>query len=108
MLSISHRVSIFVILLLLAAGAVQAQEPGRIAGTVAEARRGQPLGGVTVVVVGTLYAAVTDAEGQFMLGPMPPGAYAVEVNALGFQVERRDVNVAAGAEAITRSVIAVA
>lgn len=85
--------------LLLAAGAVQAQEPGRIAGTVEEARGGGRLEGVNVVVVGTLYAAVTDAEGRFVLGPMPPGTYAVEINALGFRTERRDVILAAGAEA---------
>ena len=88
------------LLLLLAVGAVQAQQPSRITGTVEEARTGEPLEGVTVVVVGTLFAAVTETEGRFAIGPMPPGTYAVEVNALGFRTERREIEIAAGAEAV--------
>jgi len=82
--------------LLAGAGPGYAQETGRVTGTVLAEYDAQPVAGVNVVVVGTLYAAVTDAEGQFMLGPMPPGTYAVEVNALGYASLRRDVAVAAG------------
>ena len=91
---------LLVFTVLFAAGAVQAQQPSRITGTVVEARSGEPLDGVTVVVVGTLFAAVTEAGGRFVIGPMPPGSYAVEVNALGFQAERRNVDIAAGAEEV--------
>ena len=91
---------LLVLTVLFAAGAVQAQQQSRITGTVVEARSGAPLEGVTVVVVGTLFAAVTEAEGRFAIGPIPPGAYAVEVNALGFQTERRDVDIAAGVEEV--------
>ncbi len=88
------------IFLLLGAQAMQAQEPGRVTGTVGEARSEQLLPGITVVVVGTLYAAVTDAEGRFAMGPLPPGTYTVEVNALGYRPERRDVAVAEGEEVV--------
>ncbi len=100
MFSISQRGFLVLIFLLLGAQAVQAQEPGRVTGTVVEARSEQPLPGVTVVVVGTLYAAVTDAEGRFAMGPLPPGTYTVEVNALGYRPERRDVAVAEGEEVL--------
>lgn len=100
MRSISPERLLFLLLLLLSAQAAQAQEPGRITGTVVAARGAQALPGVTVVVVGTLYAAVTDAEGRFVLEPLPPRTYAVEVNALGYRLERRDVDVAAGEEVV--------
>ncbi len=87
-------------LLLLVVQAAQAQEPGRIAGVVAAARSNEPLSGVTVVVVGTLYAAVTDTAGRFDVGPVPPGRYTVQVNALGFRTEAQVVAVAAGAQAV--------
>ena len=95
----SHATSIL-IFLLFGAQAVQAQEPGRLTGTVVAARSEQPLPGVTVVVVGTLYAAMTDAEGRFAIESMPPRTYAVEVNALGYRPERRDVEVAEGEEVV--------
>ncbi len=100
MLSISQRGFLVLIFLLFGAQAVQAQEPGRVAGTVVEARSEQPLPGVTVVVVGTLYAAVTDAEGRFAMGPLSPGTYTVEVNALGYRPERHAVAVAEGEEVL--------
>ena len=85
-------------MLLVTAANVLAQQQGRIIGTVVEARSGEALQGITVVAVGTLYATVTDAEGQFVLGPMPAGLYTVAVNALGFRAERQDVDLAAEAE----------
>ena len=94
MFYIRHSLLLLLFLLLLSAQAVQAQDSGRIVGTVVDARSEAPQPGIIVVVVGTLYAAVTDAEGRFTLGPMPPGSYAVEVNALGYRPERRDVAVA--------------
>ena len=97
MFAIRHSI---LLLLLLGVQAAQAQEPGRLAGTVVEARSEQPQPGVIVVVVGTLYAAVTDAEGRFAIASVPPGTYAVEVNALGYRPERRDVSVAEGEEVV--------
>ncbi|MFQ5571143.1 MAG: TonB-dependent receptor [Rhodothermales bacterium] len=86
------------LLLLFVALTASAQQPGRITGTVVTARDASPLPGVNVVVVGTLYAAVTDAEGHFALGPMPPGSYAVQVHALGYRPEQQTVEVPVGGE----------
>lgn len=77
---------------------VQAQSTGFIEGTVVTARGDTPLPGVNVVVVGTLYGAVTDASGQFRVGPMPPASYTLQVNVLGYQPVSEVITVASGQE----------
>lgn len=77
-----------------------AQGAGQIAGTVTAARGGRAVVGVNVVVPGTFYAAVTDEAGRYVIAPVPPGTYAVQVNALGFRPAVQEVVVAAGAEVV--------
>ena len=67
-----------------------------IIGTVVASRSDEPLDGVTVVLVGTLFAAVTGPDGRFSFGPVAEGAYAVEASLVGFQTERRDVMLDSG------------
>ena len=55
---------------------------------------GRPLAGVDVVVLGIGRVAVTDAEGRFQLGSLPPGAVAVHVNQTWFAKHRRIVTLA--------------
>lgn len=87
---------VFALFLLLGAEHAQAQSSGRITGTVVTARADLPVPGVVVVVAGTLHAGVTDADGRFTIEAIAPGAYTVEVNALGYRPERATVDVAAG------------
>ncbi|HMB93689.1 MAG TPA: carboxypeptidase regulatory-like domain-containing protein, partial [Rhodothermales bacterium] len=75
-----------------------AQDTGRITGSVRIDRSDAPVAGVNVVVVGTLYGAVTDEGGQFVVDAVPSGSYVVAINALGYRPAQRSVNVEAGSE----------
>ena len=81
-------------LLIPAAG--QAQDTGAMAGTVTDARSGEPRADVNVVVVGTLAGATTDAEGRFEITDVEPDTYTVEVSSAGYRTARRAVDVVAG------------
>ncbi|NBC19141.1 MAG: TonB-dependent receptor [Bacteroidetes bacterium] len=85
------------VLLLGAPPAATAQDTGRIEGTVVVARDGTAVPGINVVVVGTLYGAVTDAQGRFTIPQLPPGEVTLQVDALGFRPARQAVTVQAGA-----------
>lgn len=75
--------------LLLAAGSVplsqaQGQATGGIRGTVLDRELGSPLPGVRVWVVGTSLAALTSAQGTFLLPQVPIGAYSVSFTKAGY------------------------
>ncbi len=83
---------------LVAAGAVLAQpQPpvpaagnGSMSGSVTNSVTGAPLSRahVTVLVPGNMgvqsFGAVTDAEGQFAIGKLPPGRFIIQVDRVGF------------------------
>ena len=89
------RIVLGCLLLLLTNDLVWAQETGRIEGTVV-AQGGDPVAGVNVLLAGTLFAVVTDAEGQFVLEGIPPAVYEAQVSALGYEPVRESVVVRAG------------
>jgi hypothetical protein len=74
-----------------------------ITGTVTDPR-GAPVAGAAVMFTGASpshrdVAAVTDAQGGFRFGGLPPGRYTVLVNATGFGPQQWPVTVEAGATA---------
>ena len=70
-------------------GATQDQAPARrVEGTVVRAS-GEGIGGVTVVLEQLRRAELTDAEGRFAFGNVPPGDYSLSLT-LGPYVARRD------------------
>jgi outer membrane receptor protein involved in Fe transport len=78
------RLTLAILLLLLAAPAlVTGGTTGRIAGRILDAD-GKPVVAATVVVVGTRLGAYTDAEGQFSILNVAPGAYDLKITRLGF------------------------
>ncbi|MFW6202243.1 MAG: TonB-dependent receptor domain-containing protein [Gemmatimonadota bacterium] len=74
---------------------VEAQESGWIAGSVT-AEDGAPLAGPSATVPGLRAGAVADADGEFLLGPVPAGEHPVEVSMLGYGRTVRTVDVVAG------------
>jgi iron complex outermembrane receptor protein len=76
--------------------ATRAQDAGQIEGTVVAARSGTAVAGINVVVVGTLYGAVTDAQGRFVISQLPPGDYTLQIDALDYHYARETVAVQPG------------
>ncbi|MFA6541192.1 MAG: TonB-dependent receptor [Bacteroidota bacterium] len=57
---------------------------GKIAGTVTDAKTGDPLPGVNVIVVGTTFGGVTDFDGNYTIINLSPGTYTIKVSAIGY------------------------
>jgi TonB-dependent starch-binding outer membrane protein SusC len=83
---------------LLLPGVILAQDAGRIAGTVTSADSAilQPLGGATVLVVGTELGSITGSDGRFTINNVPPGPQRVRAQRIGFAPQELEVVVAAG------------
>ena len=64
-----------------------AQHNGIVEGRVVDARSGETLIGVHVVVEGTSMGTTTDLEGRFAL-PLPAGTYTLVFQYLGYQPYR--------------------
>ena len=57
---------------------------GKIAGRVTDAKSGEPLPGVNVLVDGTFLGAATDLEGFYVILNVPPGTYKLNAMMLGY------------------------
>ncbi len=78
-------------------GRTQAQNYGRISGTVVAAKDGTPLPGADVIVQGTFLGASASRSGHFLVEKIPPGQYTVRISMMGFQTEEvKKVRVVAG------------
>ena len=76
------------VLLLLLLGlltTVSAQQTHRIKGTVIDKASRQPLEFINVLVLGLGRGGVTDAEGHFNIGEVPPGIYRLQASAVGYK-----------------------
>jgi len=69
-------------LVLFVALSVTAGTTGKIAGRVTD-NSGNPLIGATVMVVGTSYGAMTDANGEYFIINLQPGTYSVAASMVG-------------------------
>jgi outer membrane receptor for ferrienterochelin and colicin len=57
---------------------------GKLAGKVVDARNGEPLPGVNIVLEGTSLGASVDEDGQFFIINIPPGTYEVQALYIGY------------------------
>jgi len=71
-------------LLLLTSVSVFAGVTGKIAGVVLDAKNGEPLPGVNIVVDGTFMGASTDQDGYYVILNVPPGVYNVQALFIGY------------------------
>ncbi|MDX1647150.1 MAG: SusC/RagA family TonB-linked outer membrane protein [Longimicrobiales bacterium] len=83
---------------LLAAMAVPAsgQERGTVTGQVVDAATLQPLEGVQLVIEGTNYGALTNAQGRFLILNVPPGTHVLRAILLGYGTATQEFTVEAG------------
>jgi len=75
---------------------LQAQDTGRITGTVVEEGTRSSLYGANVILVGTSRGAATDAQGHFLVTNVPPGTYEIAVSYIGYEDVSSSVEVEAG------------
>jgi len=76
------------------------QQAGRILGTVTDATTGQPIPGVQIVVSGTRFSGIADANGRYVVADVPPGTYTVEARSIGYAPAKRE-GVAVGSGDVT-------
>ncbi len=72
------------VMLAMSEGFVHAQTRSRIQGTVKDAKTGEPLPGVNVLVVGTTMGAVTDLDGRYFIVNVPVGTYDLRASMVGY------------------------
>lgn len=78
------RLYLFIVLFLLSSH-LYAGTTGKIAGTVTDEKTGEPIVGVTILVVGTTIGAATDVDGNFVIANLSPNTYTVSVSAVGYR-----------------------
>ncbi len=77
---------------LLSAGALAAQT-GKVTGVVTDSATGQPVEGAQVVLAGTGYGGLTQANGRYFIIAVPPGSYTVTARRIGFQTQQTQTTV---------------
>lgn len=78
-------VAAVLVIILVAAQAAFGASVGRIKGTITDAKTGEPLFGVSVLVEGTTMGAKTDLNGNFVILSVPPGTYNLKVTLLSYE-----------------------
>lgn len=81
---------LIIVLLSCASLVVFAGTTGKLVGTVTDARTGDKLPSVNVVIEGTTLGAVTNVDGYFVILNVSPGRYRVKATLLGYSVEIAD------------------
>jgi outer membrane receptor protein involved in Fe transport len=93
----THKLLIVLMLGWASVAAAQSSTTGAIQGTVSDAKTGEKLVGVTVLVSSTSLqgeqTAFTDENGFYKITPLPPGQYVVTFFYLKLKLERAGVNV---------------
>ena len=70
---------------------------GQITGTVRDQDTGGPLATVQVYLQGTSRGTLSDQNGRFVLGDVPPGSYTLIAQRIGYREYRQaEIDVAAG------------
>jgi len=92
----SGVVVLTLILILLSATVTHAQT-GSISGIVVQSEDNEPLAYANVMLIGTVFGAMSLNDGKFTIRGLPPGSYTVKVMMMGYKpVERTGVVVEAG------------
>ncbi|HEV8598372.1 MAG TPA: TonB-dependent receptor [Gemmatimonadales bacterium] len=74
---------------------LQVEQLGSITGTVRQADRGPALVGARVSLLGTTFAAITTARGEFAFNGLTPGKYVIQASAIGFGTLSSEIEVRA-------------
>ncbi len=64
---------------------ILAQSKGSLSGVITDAKDGEGLPGVNIIMKGTYYGAATDINGKYTLNNVNPGTYTVEISLIGYR-----------------------
>jgi outer membrane receptor protein involved in Fe transport len=94
--SMTNRFAILLLLLCLSSP-LAGQNKAVISGTIQDARTGETLIGVNVLVSGTYYGAATDVNGRYTIRDINPGEYTLAISLIGYKkIQKTGVKVSAG------------
>ncbi len=79
------RVYFLILVMLVATATTYAGTTGKISGRVTDAKTGEPLAGVNVIVKGTYLGAATDVDGYYYILNIKPGKYTLEFQYIGYK-----------------------
>jgi hypothetical protein len=65
-----------------------AQQAGHLSGKVLDAKTGEALPGVNIILKGTYYGAATDINGNFSIRNIEAGSYTVEISFIGYKTNQ--------------------
>lgn len=86
--------SLVVLLLIFSFSILKADVTVKIKGRVTEAASGTALPGANVQLMGTIYGASADLDGNFVIYKIPPGIYNIRVSMIGYRSQTKEkVNV---------------
>ena len=64
----------------------------QITGKITDAKTKNLLAGANVQVLGTIYGASTDSDGNFQIHKLPPGKYSIQVSMIGYRIQvKKDI-----------------
>lgn len=89
------RITFFALVIVVFAGSVYAQSP-ILQGLIMDAKNGQPLPDVEILIKETGKGSVSDRFGMFYFKSLPAGSYTLEVTHLGYAVHTEKVQVKTG------------
>ena len=90
------RRNVVALALLALAAPANAQDRATVAGLVTDAGTMGPLAGAQVQIEGTNYGQLTNAEGRFLIGNIPPGTHTLRAVFIGYGPVAQEFTVAAG------------
>ncbi len=86
--------TLFVIILLIFAGFSEAAaELGKVRGRVLDSKTGEPVVGAVVLIEELRTGSFSDSLGIFVIEKIPPGAYVVSVEMIGFKDVEKEIEV---------------
>ncbi len=89
MIALRNKIALFLFLLFLLPGIVFSGMTGKIKGRVTDAKTGEGLAGVNIIIENTQFGAATDLDGNYIIIGIPPGTYTVVASYISY----RDVRV---------------
>lgn len=92
-----YMIRITIFFLLGSVACAWGQNRGSLSGKITDAQS-QPVAGVTVRLINSAYGTATDANGAYTISEIPTGDYTLQVTAVGYASQRRNITISSSTE----------